>query len=237
MFLALPPSFGDGPTNMAIDVALLHTLPAGAVAFRHYGWTEPTLTFGYSQPFKDVRRKSPAGVALCRRPSGGGTVDHRNDWTYALVAQGEHAIAAQPADQLYQTLHEAVAAALASLEIDSRLAPCPRSCDQSPVPPTGPEACFQKPVMHDVLDPAGLKIAGAALKRTRQGLLVQGSIALGRLPGSFNGARFSEALCQALIEAFRLEAVQPDDLRPLFDGARIDREKSKFASVEWTTKR
>ena len=42
-------------TNMAIDASLLYTLPVGIAAFRHYGWTEPAITFGYTQCSAEVR--------------------------------------------------------------------------------------------------------------------------------------------------------------------------------------
>ena len=49
MLVVLPNTFGDAFTNMAIDAALLDTIPSGAALFRHYGWTEQSLTFGNSQ--------------------------------------------------------------------------------------------------------------------------------------------------------------------------------------------
>ena len=52
-------------------------------AFRAYGWREPTITFGLSQPFTAVRTLLGEGdgiLRLVRRPTGGGVVDHRDDW-------------------------------------------------------------------------------------------------------------------------------------------------------------
>jgi len=72
MFVTLPNAFGDAATNMAIDAALLDTLPERTVAFRHYGWTEPCRTFGYSQRHGEVAAHTPDGVTLCRRMTGGG---------------------------------------------------------------------------------------------------------------------------------------------------------------------
>ena len=43
---------------------------------------------------------------------------------------------------------------------------------------TGAALCFANPVNHDLLDPFGLKLAGAGQRRTRHGLLHQGSVAL-----------------------------------------------------------
>ena len=42
---------------------------------------------------------------------------------------------------------------------------------------TGLAQCFANPVNHDVVGPDGLKVAGAGQRRTRRGLLHQGSVA------------------------------------------------------------
>ena len=89
----LPVRTAGAAENMAADFLLLRRHPRPAVArFRHYGWRAPAFTFGYSQRIAFVREQLAAAVAgevrppeLCRRPTGGGVVDHRDDWTYALV--------------------------------------------------------------------------------------------------------------------------------------------------------
>ncbi|MFP4069868.1 MAG: lipoyl protein ligase domain-containing protein, partial [Opitutales bacterium] len=81
MFATLPNAYGDAATNMAVDAALLQSLPEGVAVLRHYGWIEPSLSFGYAQPYAQVAAAAPPGVRLVRRLTGGGLVDHRNDWT------------------------------------------------------------------------------------------------------------------------------------------------------------
>jgi lipoyl(octanoyl) transferase len=91
----LPTRAGGAAENMAVDFLLLQRYPAAENArFRHYNWHRPAFTFGYGQLLGYVKEQLPAGepVELCRRPTGGGVVDHRNDWTYALVIPGEHAL-------------------------------------------------------------------------------------------------------------------------------------------------
>ena len=71
----LPHAVGDGPTNMALDEALLDSVgsdPAKAV-LRTYEWTPPTLSLGYFQSIAEVETDPRwAGVPIVRRPTGGG---------------------------------------------------------------------------------------------------------------------------------------------------------------------
>lgn len=108
MLIQLPNAFGNAATNMAIDSALLSALPQGIALFRHYGWSEPAITFGYTQHFQAVQRTAPPGLALCRRTTGGGIVDHRNDWTYALIIQNALPAAKLPATEFYEKLHRCI---------------------------------------------------------------------------------------------------------------------------------
>ena len=55
MLITLPNALGDAATNMAIDSSLLESIPSGTAVFRHYGWTEPSFTFGYTQRYKEVQ--------------------------------------------------------------------------------------------------------------------------------------------------------------------------------------
>lgn len=237
MLVSLPNAFGDAATNMAIDAALLESMPEGLAAFRHYGWTEPAFTFGYSQKFSEVRHTAGEGHVICRRLTGGGIVDHRNDWTYAMVVEASLPAATLAATELYEHLHRGISTALTILEIENTLAPCPRHCEASPEKSVGPEQCFVTPAANDVLRSDERKIAGAALKRNRKGLLVQGSIDRGALPESFDYCRFQDTLMQSISQSLSLEHGQLDDIRPLFKSARIEAEKTRFASWEWTQKR
>lgn len=237
MFVTLPNAFGDAATNMAIDAALLETLREKTVVFRHYGWTEPSCTFGYSQRHDEVAAHTPDGVTLCRRMTGGGIVDHRNDWTYALIIHQTAACAGISSTDLYGRIHRALTEALARQNIPTQLAPCPRKCDERKTEVPGPDQCFVQPVMNDVLNPDGIKIAGAAMKRTRKGLLVQGSVDCGTLPQGLDFNLFSQSFAQLLARNLEIPQQQPDDLRPFFRSDVIEREKEKFASKKWTMRR
>ncbi|MFP4156009.1 MAG: biotin/lipoate A/B protein ligase family protein [Opitutales bacterium] len=238
MFNCLPNAYGDAATNMAIDSALMETLPPGTAALRHYAWTEPSVTFGYSQRYRDVAASiAPDGITLCRRPSGGGIVDHRNDWTYACIIHRQTACTEAPATELYATLHQALANTLRNLGQSTRLAPCPKKCGEQPSHASGPNNCFTRPVMNDLLTPDGRKIAGAAMKRSRRALLIQGSVNRDALPPVFDFSNLTKNFADQLAPALKLEIRQPDDLRPYFNGQQIEQAKRKFADVNWTKRR
>ncbi|HMF12835.1 MAG TPA: hypothetical protein VKE94_11030, partial [Gemmataceae bacterium] len=82
----LPYVVDDGPRNMAADEALLHSALDGTASLRFYGWSPATLSLGYFQP-ASVRNADPRLRALpfVRRPSGGDTLVHHHEMTYALT--------------------------------------------------------------------------------------------------------------------------------------------------------
>lgn len=181
MILELLPTRTSGAAeNMATDFLLLQRYPRATPRFRHYGWRGPAFTFGYSQKIAFVRESLAAvepPFELCRRATGGGVVDHREDWTYALVIPRGHPLEERPATQSYREIHEALAAALRAQGVNAVTKPCadePPS-DGAAAGPAG--VCFQRAEIYDVVRGSdGAKIAGAAQKRNKHGLLFQGSI-------------------------------------------------------------
>ena len=171
----LPSRTAGAAENMAMDFLLLQRYPAADVPrFRHYGWRAPAFTFGYAQKIALVREQLPPGETfdLCRRPTGGGMVDHRDDWTYALVIPRGHPLEEARATQSYRIVHEALAAALAA---QGAIVALKLTVDETD--DTTPGVCFQRAEVYDVIDPrTQAKIAGAAQKRNKRGLLCQGSI-------------------------------------------------------------
>ncbi|GAB4268954.1 MAG TPA: hypothetical protein DIU37_04940 [Opitutae bacterium] len=159
--------------NMAVDTALLESAPkTNAVMLRHYSWAKPSRTFGYRQRYTDVSIDTPDSVDLCRRPTGGGIVDHTDDWTYSLIIPPQHPHYSERALSSYKQTHEALLQALQSIGLLAELFPCSK-CDAS----KHNRACFPSPSPFDIIDTnTNQKLAGAAQKRTRHGLLIQGSI-------------------------------------------------------------
>jgi lipoate-protein ligase A len=153
--------------NMAFDDALLESAAAiGKPVLRFYGWTEPAATFGYFQKYADIERWTLLRP-LIRRPTGGGLVPHDADWTYSLAFPPSAAWYELSAVESYQRVHEWIRAAFQKLGIITELAPCCRKAM--------PGQCFAGHEKSDVLW-HDRKIAGAAQRRNRNGLLIQGSV-------------------------------------------------------------
>jgi lipoate-protein ligase A len=163
---------GDHAFNMALDEALLQAVPRlGQPVLRFYSWTEPAASFGYFQRYAEIEQLTPLRP-LVRRPTGGGLVPHDADWTYSLAFPPANEWYSLSATDSYSRVHEWIRAAFATLNLATALAP---ACSKAL-----PGQCFQGHEMFDVLW-RGQKIAGAAQRRTRDGLLIQGSVQPRRL--------------------------------------------------------
>jgi len=156
----------DAAWNMALDEALHRAAPElQRPVLRLYGWTEPAATFGYSQRYLDLERLTPLRP-LIRRSTGGGLVPHDRDWTYTLVFPPGHSWYPLRARASYERTHTWLSAAFEQLGYRTQLAP-------ETIPGAG--QCFVGAEQFDLLF-RGAKIAGAAQRRNRSGLLIQGSV-------------------------------------------------------------
>jgi lipoyl(octanoyl) transferase len=218
---------GDPAFNMAMDEGLLELMPElGAPVLRFYGWTQAAASFGYFQHFSEVEHWTPLRP-LIRRPTGGGIVPHDADWTYSLAFPAGHPWYELKAKDSYHRVHAWVQAAFARLGVGVELAPAGLK--------SAAGRCF---VGHEASDLMwhGRKIAGAAQRRTRQGLLIQGSVQPpGSVPGLSRDA-WQRAMCEV---AGRREAVQWSTLEAdtfLLD--RVDRlVRDKYCQAAYNQKR
>jgi lipoate-protein ligase A len=152
---------------MALDEALLGAVSQmGLPVLRFYGWAVPAATFGYFQRIAEVEQATLLRP-LIRRPTGGGVVPHDADWTYSLAFPPGHDWHSLQAEDSYRRIHEWIQAAFARLGVETQLAPCSQK--------SAPGQCFVGHEKHDLLW-QGRKIAGAAQRRNRLGLLIQGSV-------------------------------------------------------------
>ncbi len=231
----LPARVGSVAETMATDFLLLQRYPRKEAArFRHYGWRGPAWTFGYSQKIAFVRTQLPAGAnphEICRRPTGGGVVDHRDDWTYALVIPRGFALEELRAAESYRRVHACLAAALRAQGV---AAVVKTSCEppaegESACGPAG--VCFQRAELYDVVnETTGEKIAGAAQKRNKHGLLFQGSL-WRPAAGPVDWDAFREAFIAAL--AAELGAEADATAWPEFNEDEVSALVDQYASTEW----
>lgn len=171
---------------MAVDEALIEGGGAdGKPVLRFYGWRTAAASFGYSQPYGLVAGWTPLRP-LVRRCTGGGLVAHEADWTYSLTVPAGHAWWQLRASASYQCLHEWLQDAFYRVGIETCLAPAPDT--------EGPGRCFIGAESSDLLY-QGRKIAGAAQRRSRNGLLIQGSVQ--PPPSHVARSDWENALCSA----------------------------------------
>src|SRR3954468_16135227 len=152
--------------NMAVAEALF--LAATAPILRFYQWRRPSISFGYFGRYKEVAVEA-GDREIVRRWTGGGAVPHGNDVTYSVVIPSSHPFFQQSSIEIYHAIHDAICRALQANGVEAFLA--------KNAAPKISESCFANAVRADVLS-GGQKIAGAAHRRSRAGLLHQGSIQL-----------------------------------------------------------
>lgn len=211
--------------NMALDEALLESATELACpVLRFYGWTEPAASFGYSQKFADIEKITMLRP-LVRRPTGGGLVPHDTDWTYSLVFPPGHFWHRLKAAESYGRVHEWLRDAFGQLNVPTALS----LQRQKEVP----GQCFVGAEKDDLLW-HGRKIAGAAQRRTRDGLLIQGSVQ--PPPLSLSREQWENAMCQVAEQRLGVEwkSMDPEPkLNNLVDSLRA----AKYGRKEFNEKR
>jgi lipoate-protein ligase A len=201
--------------NMAVDEALLED--AAAPILRFYHWRQPSLSFGYFGLYAEVVGQSDERE-IVRRWTGGGIVPHGGDLTYSVIIPASHPFFAKSSPEIYAALHDAIRGALDANGVQATLA--------NSAAPKMSENCFANAVRADVMS-GGQKIAGAAHRRSRAGLLHQGSIQQRDLPD-----RFRRDLAQALCERYETKSLTPE----LMERAAGIAEK-KYGTAEWLMRR
>ena len=199
---------------MAIDEALLFSIEKPTLRF--YRWKAPAVSFGYFGRVADAA-KFAAGREIVRRWTGGGIVPHGEDLTYSIMIPALCAAFAKGSRVLYGFTHAALSSSLNQQGFASALTPT-KSQKVS-------EACFANPVTSDVML-GGVKIAGAAHRRTKTGLLHQGSVQL-RLEPSFCES-FASAVAQRQNTIELAERTQ---------AAAREIAKHKYSTLAWNCRR
>ena len=204
----------DGAMNMAVDEVLLLSIQKPTLRF--YGWKVPAVSFGYFGHVADAKHFA-AGREIVRRWTGGGIVSHGKDLTYSLVIPASCEAFARGSRVLYESIHAALSSSLNQQGFASALTPA----ESQKVS----EACFANPVTSDVML-GGVKIAGAAHRRTKRGLLHQGSVQI-HLQSSFCDS-FATALAKTRITV---------ELSAIDEAAAREIAGQKYATQAWNCRR
>jgi lipoate-protein ligase A len=238
----LPLEVRDGPGNMAADEVLLEAAVAGVASLRFYIWQPATLSLGYFQPHS-VRKSDPQlqSLPFVRRPSGGGSLIHDQELTYAI---------ALPAGNLWQPfgqswicrMHEFIAESLRLIGIKPQSVPCGQEKK------FGDVLCFQHQTAGDLIL-NGHKIVGSAQRKQRGALLQHGAILLAQseaataLPGILELAGMDippEKLSAQFLKSFQTRTGWSLRQQVWSDAeaARIrELAQTKYGSEEWNCKR
>lgn len=187
----------DPVTNMAIDEALARTCSEGGGGFpviRFYWWNVPTLSLGAKERLHeaaDIKACKEMGIALVRRPTGGRSVLHDKELTYAVIAPLGRPPFNTSVEQSYRMIAEAQARGISKLGIDLKLTAGGRkvrprtagAADSGAAFGAGaalPGAhlpCFAAPSRYE-LTWNGKKVIGSAQRRLKGSVLQHGSILL-----------------------------------------------------------
>jgi lipoate-protein ligase A len=228
---------------MAADEALLEAAVAGTASFRLYGWSQATLSLGYFQHAVPCRADLLlAPLPWVRRPSGGETLVHHHELTYAL------ALPVGPpwqrrGESWVQRMHRLIAETLVTRGI------AVRCCREGEEKRLGAVLCFLHHTPCDLLL-GGAKVAGSAQRKQRGALLQHGAILLAQsmhtpaLPGLRELAGFDPAardtLGAALITALARDTgweLAPSDWTDA-ERRRIDElTAAKYRGPAWNGKR
>ena len=238
----LPLEVRDGPGNMAADEVMLEAAVACQASLRFYTWRPATLSLGYFQPHF-VRDSDPQLKALpfVRRPSGGATLVHDQELTYAVALPVGNVW--QPRGQSWICrMHDIIADVLRSFDVEAQAVACGQEKK------LGDVLCFQHQTPGDLIL-KGHKIAGSAQRKQRGALLQHGAILLAQststpvLPGirehsnvRINPEELAGRLQQQFARqtGFKLQSA-------VWLAAELERlvevENQKYANDDWNRKR
>jgi lipoate-protein ligase A len=239
----LPTVKQGGAWQMAADEVLLESAAGGHASLRFYRWSEATVSLGYFQP-ESVRRSDPRLGALpyVRRATGGATLVHDRELTYALAVP-----AFTPGQRLGENwlwrMHRVIAESLRRPGVDARLV------EPGDHRKLGEPLCFLDQTAGDVLV-RGHKVVGSAQRKRQSALLQHGGILLAQspytpdLPGLAElcavPVDFFAGLESAIAMAFAVETgwrVEKSDWTESETARRSELILRKYESDSWNAKR
>ena len=213
--------------NMARDEAMLQLAPEiGSPILRTYQWARPAATFGYGQAIGSIKQSTEVRP-LIRRSTGGGLVIHQSGWTYSFVAPHGEGWTRLRGEESYRLMHRWIAAAFGFLGIHATLT------DSAPPADLSRHECFRRPERHDLLCD-GRKLAGAAQRRSRKGLLIQGAIQ--NPPAEADPQAWLRAMMETGAAIFNL-SWSPYAPTPAFNQLATELVNSRFGNPAYLEKR
>lgn len=154
--------------NMTVDWVLLNYTELPVLRF--YLWAPPALSLGWSQSPDDLDREAiiEDGLDVVFRPTGGRAIYHHGELTYSVIFPWGHPITQMTIMESYERISQALVAGLHNLGIQAEFGRGERNLYKNP-------SCFASTSRYEVLV-NGKKIIGSAQRRTKKGLVQQGTI-------------------------------------------------------------
>jgi len=163
--------------NMAQDAFLLQNLEQDADAVLHlYDWWGDSATYGHfirPEEFFDLEVVKSRGLTLEKRPTGGGIIFHSFDLTFSLAIPVCHPLYSHNTLESYANVNREVIEVVHQF-LGDKPRPALLQLEQTSI---HEQFCMAHPTKYDVIL-NGKKVGGAAQRRTRFGVLHQGSISL-----------------------------------------------------------
>jgi lipoate---protein ligase len=209
---------------MRLDDKLLTELDPNGVPILHlYDWDGPSATFGhFIDPRKhiDLEKARKYPLALARRPTGGGIVFHIWDLAFSFLMPSGHSAFSLNTLQNYRFVNGIVLEVMRSFfSLQEEVELIPQEGEL--LSPDCQNFCMAKSTQYDVIY-KGMKIAGAAQRKRKQGYLHQGTLSLASPDFDF----LNEIL---LSKKEVLQAMQKDSFYPM---GSVDPKKLKEARFE-----
>lgn len=170
----------DGAHNMAADEVLLEAAVAGLASLRLYSWSSATVSLGYFQTTRSRLDERLAELPYIRRPSGGMTLVHHHELTYAVALPAAAPWQSKADRPWLCRMHDIIADALRGLGVATAAA-CATPRLRSGLARKASSLCFQHVTTGDLLL-AEAKVVGSAQRRQRGALLQHGAILLAASP-------------------------------------------------------
>lgn len=164
---------------MNIDQELLSSLdPFSPIILHLYEWKGHCLTYGhFINPDEHLNREGLIryDFSIAKRPTGGGIIFHLTDFAFSLLIPASHPSFSHNTLHNYAWVNSKVAKILSTLfgEIKPELFVEKAECTGQ----RNSNFCMAGPTQYD-LTTNGLKMVGAAQRKTKQGYLHQGTISL-----------------------------------------------------------
>ncbi len=221
--------------NMAIDELLLTNIcEYRKPILRIYDWNCSAMSIGYVQNYNLTIQEAlengniSEDTCVVRRPTGGGVVYHDNDLTYTVIIPKGYYIEEENRMESYNIIHKAILKALELCHINANLAP-----NESENVDRATMKCFTTPTKYDVLCESR-KFSGSAQRRTKNGILHQGSISLEATKG--NSKLLKEKLIKAFQECFNIEWENFSVSKTFIDEIK-ELTTSKYKTDEWNKRK